>query len=196
MSNCTIQCPYCGNSVDAIMALEMQAGNEWTQLLHDLPISFIGALLRYLELFKPAKQELRWSRRLNLTKELMPMIKAAQVKRHGIAYAAPLPTWEAEMLRLSARPASVKFPLKNNAYLLAVLAAKGEQHAAQLERDIEHKRQFRSAAGADRCVPPENHAENLMAEAERKKKARETKDDSGPRKPPDGWRGVIPQKPP
>lgn len=191
MSNCTIQCPYCGNSVDAIMALEMQAGNEWTQLLHDLPISFIGALLRYLELFKPAKQELRWSRRLNLTQELMPMIKAAQVKRSGIAYAAPLPTWEAEMLRLAARPASVKFPLKSNAYLLAVLAAKGEQHAAQLERDIEHRRQFRSTAVAVNSPPEmttDQITEMLQAETQRKKQEHAAQQRN---KPPDGWQGNI-----
>ena len=192
MSNCTVQCPYCGNAVDLIMALEMLAGNEWTVQLQQLPNSMIGVLLRYLELFKPAKQELRWSRRVSLTLELLPMIKAAQVKRNGIVYAAPLPVWEAEMLKLAARPASVSFPLKSNGYLLAVLAAKGEQNAAALEKATEQQRQNRVTYVSADIGIPENHAKNLMAEAERKKQEREEKEDQERKnKLPEGWRDAV-----
>ncbi|MCF7964187.1 MAG: hypothetical protein K9L79_01470 [Methylobacter tundripaludum] len=190
--SCSIQCPYCGNPVNIIQGMEMLAGNEWTALIQALPNSMIGVLLRYLELFKPVKQELRWSRRLSLTKELVPMMKAAQVKRNGIVYAAPLPVWEAEMLKLAARPASVSFPLKSNGYLLAVLAAKGEQNAASLERATEQKRQNRAAhIGADSGLPPVSKQlpEQLMAEAERKRQQREEQEQKT--KPPEGWRGNL-----
>jgi hypothetical protein len=184
MSGCCIQCPYCGQPVDVIHGMEMLAGNEWTLLIQQLPNSMIGVLLRYLELFKPLKQELRWSRRLSLTQELVPMIKAAQVKRNGIVYAAPVPVWEAEMLKLAARPASVSFPLKSNGYLLAVLAAKGEQNAATLEKATEQQRQNRVVyAGSNNVLPPANHAENLMAEAERKRQERKP--------PPNDWKGAV-----
>ncbi len=192
--SCSIQCPFCGNPVNIIQGMEMLAGNEWTALIQGLPNSMIGVLLRYLELFKPVKQELRWSRRLSLTKELVPMMKAAQVKRNGIVYAAPLPVWEAEMLKLAARPASVSFPLKSNGYLLAVLAAKGEQNAASLERATEQKRQNRAAhIGADSCLPQviKHLPEQLMAEAERKKQEHE--EQTRKTKPPEGWRDSLPK---
>lgn len=122
MSNaCVIPCPYCAKDIDIIQGMEVLAGQQWTALLKPLPNSVIGALLRYLELFKPLKQELRWSRRLVLTQEIVPMMTAAQVKRNGIVYAAPLPVWEAEMMKLVVnRPESLVLPLKSNGYLLSM----------------------------------------------------------------------------
>lgn len=204
MSNCTVQCPYCGNSVDVIMALEILAGNEWTAQLQQLPNSMIGVMLRYLELFKPAKQQLRWSRRVSLTQELLPMIKAAQVKRNGIVYAAPLPVWEAEMLKLAARPASVTFPLKSNGYLLTVMAAKGEQNAASLEKATEQQRQNRAVyTGGHPGLAPvdENHAENLMKEVQRKQEERKEREKNQqaqkkPAGPPKDWGDAVRKKQP
>jgi len=143
-NNCCIQCPYCGKDVDVIQGMEMLAGNEWTALIQGLPNSTIGILLRYLELFKPLKQELRWSRRLSLTQEIMPMMKAAQVKRHGTVYAAPIAAWESAMLQLVGnRPETVTLPLKSNGYLLSMVAGKAEAKAAKDEAAIEQQRQNR-----------------------------------------------------
>lgn len=178
MSNaCTIPCPYCGKSVDMIQGMEALAGQEWTKLLSDLPNGLIGALLRYLELFKPLKQELRWSRRLALTQEIVPMMKAAQVKRNGISYAAPLPVWEAEMMKLIVnRPESLVLPLKSNGYLLSMIAGRGESAARKLEQDkIEQQRNRSNVGGA-----PVSVAE-LATKAEKKVKSR----------PPSGWKGPV-----
>ncbi len=147
-NNCCIQCPYCGKDVDVIQGMEMLAGNEWTALIQGLPNATIGILLRYLELFKPLKQELRWSRRLSLTQEIMPMMKAAQVKRHGIVYAAPIAAWESAMLQLVGnRPETVVLPLKGNGYLLSMVAGKAETKAAKDEAAIEQQRQTRPHVG-------------------------------------------------
>lgn len=133
-NNCTVPCPYCGKDVDIIQGMELQAGNDWTPLLAELPPSLIGALFRYLELFKPPKQALRWSRRLALTQELMPMIKSGQLERGGITYAMPRQAWEAEMMKLvSNKPASLVLPLKSNGYLLAVMVGKVEKNLAFAE---------------------------------------------------------------
>lgn len=173
MSNsCCVQCPYCGKDVDVIQGMELLAGNEWTALIQGLPNALIGVLLRYLELFKPLKQELRWSRRLNLTQELMPMIKAAQVKRHGVVYAAPLAVWEAEMLKLVAqRPETVVLPLKSNGYLISMIAGKAEAKAAQQEAKTEQQRRHRKHDGSSE---PKAVAQLVT-----------------PKQPPSGWKGQI-----
>lgn len=176
MSNaCTIPCPYCAKHIDLVQALEMAAGNEWTVLLNDLPVGLVGALLRYLELFKPEKQELRWSRRLALTKELMPLIKAAQIKRNGIAYSAPAGIWEAEMMKLVvSRPETLVLPLKSNGYLLSMIAGRGERAAAKLEQDkIEQQRNRSNVGGGPVSVGD-------IAEQAKKKS-----------KPPANWKGGI-----
>lgn len=140
--NCTVSCPYCGKGVDIIQSLELQAGNGWAALLTELPVSLIGALFRYLELFKPTKQALRWSRRLALTEELMPMIKSGTLERNSIVYAMPMQAWEAEMMKLvSNRPASLVLPLKSNGYLLAIMFGKIEKNlAAEEAKQIEAQR--------------------------------------------------------
>jgi hypothetical protein len=173
MSNsCCIACPYCGKDVDLIQGMEMLAGNEWTALIQGLPNAMIGVLLRYLELFKPLKQELRWSRRLALTQELMPMLKAAQVKRRGVTYAAPLPVWEAEMLKLvSNRPETVVLPLKSNGYLLSMIAGKAEAKAAMQEQRVDEQRQARG----------HTHTGTFKPAGEVFK----------PKPPPQGWKGDL-----
>jgi len=174
---CTIPCPYCNKDIDIIQGMEALAGNQWTALIGGLPNAMIGALLRYLELFKPVKQELRWSRRMALTAELIPMMTAAQVKRNGIVYAAPLAVWEAEMMKLVVnRPESLVLPLKSNGYLLSMIAGRGEQAAAKLEQAaLEQKRNRNNVGGG-----PVSVAE-LAATAQSKAKS----------KPPDGWRGNV-----
>ncbi len=133
-NNCSVPCPYCGKDVDIIQGMELQAGNDWTPLLAELPNSLIGALFRYLELFKPPKQALRWSRRLALTQELMPMIKSGQLTRNGIVYAMPAQVWEGAMLQLvSNRPVSLVLPLKSNGYLLSIMVGKAEKNLAVAE---------------------------------------------------------------
>lgn len=164
-NNCSVPCPYCGKDVDLIQGIELQAGNDWTPLLAELPPSLIGALFRYLELFKPPKQALRWSRRLALTEELMPMIKSGQLERGGITYAMPRQAWEAEMMKLvSNRPASLVLPLKSNGYLLAIMFGKIEKNlAADEAKQIEAQRN-RGQVGAVAGLQPVGAIANKAAE--------------------------------
>lgn len=160
-----------------IQGMEMLAGNEWTGLLSGLPVGLVGALLRYLELFKPEKQELRWSRRLALTRELAPMIKSAQIKRNGIVYSAPHAMWEAEMMKLVvARPDTVVLPLKSNGYLLSMIAGRGERAASRVEQDKIEKARNRSNAG---CAPVS--VGELADKAAQKTRS----------KPPANWKGEL-----
>jgi len=154
-NNCTVSCPYCGKDVDIIQSLELQAGNGWAALLAELPISLIGALFRYLELFKPPKQALRWSRRLALTEELMPMIRAGQLERGGIVYTMPRQAWEAEMMKLvSNKPASLVLPLKSNAYLLAIMVGRVEKNLAAAESQVIEEQRNRGHIGAQTGLQP------------------------------------------
>jgi len=176
MSNaCTIPCPYCGKDIDVVQSMEMLAGKEWTELLAGLPFGFVGVMLRYVELFKPDKQDLRWSRRLAITKELSPMIKAAQVKRNGIVYSAPLPIWEAEMMKLIVNPPeTLVLPLKGNGYLLSMIAGRGENVARKQEQKVIEQARNRSNVGGG----PVSVAD-LAAQAQQKSRS----------KPPEGWAG-------
>lgn len=156
MSNsCSVPCPYCGKDVDIIQGMELQAGNDWTPLLDGLPISMLGALFRYLELFKPPKQTLRWSRRLALTQELMPMIKSGTLARNKVVYAMPMQAWEAEMMKLvSNKPASLVLPLKSNGYLLSIMVGRVEKNLAVAEAQQIEAQRNRGQVGAQTGLQP------------------------------------------
>lgn len=176
--SCSFDCPYCGKAIDIIQGMELAAGNEWTALIQSVPPSMIGALLRYLDLFKPPKQALRWSRRLALTEELMPMIKSGQLERNGIVYAMPAQVWEGAMLNLvSNRPAGLVLPLKSNGYLLSIMVGKVEKNLAYAEtKQIEAQRN-RGQVGAQAGLQPVGAIANKAAEPKQKSA------------PPQGWGG-------
>jgi len=177
-NNCTIQCPYCGKDVDIIQGMELEAGNAWTEAIQGLHPSLIGALLRYLELFKPHKQALRWSRRLALTEEIMPMIKQGVIIRNGITHAMPPSAWESAMLNLVAnKPESLVLPLKSNGYLLSIMVGRVEKHLAVAEAKAEESKRTRSPVGPQTGMKPiAGHVQKAKS------------------KPPEGWRDAVPKK--
>lgn len=187
MSNsCSVPCPYCGKDVDIIQGMELQAGNDWTALIQGLQPSLIGALLRYLELFKPLKQALRWSRRLALTQELMPMIKSGQLERNRIVYAMPAQVWEGAMLNLvSNRPASLVLPLKSNGYLLSIMVGKVEKNLAVAEAKQIEAHANRGQSGAQTGLQP------VGAVMSSPKKSGAPKPQKPKSTPPANWAGAV-----
>jgi hypothetical protein len=168
--SCSFDCPYCGKAIDIIQGMELAAGNEWTALIQSIPPSLIGALLRYLELFKPTKQSLRWSRRLALTQELMPMIKSGTVERGSMTYAMPMQAWEAEMMKLvSNKPASLVLPLKSNGYLLSIMVGRVEKNLAAAEAQQIEAQRNRGHVGAQTGMQPIGAVVTKAAEPKQRK---------------------------
>lgn len=179
LMSCSFDCPYCGKTIDIIQGMELAAGNEWTALIQSVSPGMIGALLRYLELFKPEKQALRWSRRLALTQELMPMIKSGTLVRHGVTHPMPMQAWEGAMMHLvSNRPESLTLPLKSNGYLLAIMAGKVEKKLAVAEAQKEEALRNRGQVGAVKELMP---LADLVEQAAKKSKST----------PPPNWQGSL-----
>lgn len=136
-----ITCPQCASHFDLMHAIEDADGRRLLDLLKDIQPVVIRPYFRYLKLFKPAKQGLRWSRMLSLTQEIAPMIKAAQIERNHATYAVLPATWAEVMNELVDNPpATLKLPLKGHGYLLSILAASAEKHAAKAEQKFEDDR--------------------------------------------------------
>lgn len=144
-----LNCPDCGATFDLLQAMEDADGRRFVDELKDLPPVVIKPLVRYLRLFKPCKQGLRWSRLLTLTRELAPMIKAAQVARNGIAHVVTAEQWAAAMTDLvDTPPKTLTLPLGGNGYLLSILASQAEQHASAEERSRDEQRRHRGRDGS------------------------------------------------
>jgi len=135
MNGLTVSCPECGAHFSLQHAMENADGRRFIGLLSEVQPMIVRPLIRYLTLFKPVKQGMRWSRMYTLALELVPMIKEAQVKHNGSSYVVPPQKWADTMLDLVENmPATLRLPLKSHGYLITILAGDAESAAAKQEQ--------------------------------------------------------------
>ena len=144
-----IQCPACGATFALREARNDQAWRDFVALLMQIPAAVQQPLMRYLELFQPAKQpNVRSETALKLTEELLPLIKEQRIKRKHNQYDIPHTDWAAAMSYLSSNRNNLQLPLKGNGYLLETLASRAEKLAAKQESAaIEEQRHVTARTG-------------------------------------------------
>jgi len=142
MTGCMkLNCPDCGTTFDLIQAMEDADGRRFVDLIKELPPITIKPFVRYLRLFKPGQQSLRWSRMLKLAHELHPNIKDAVVMRNGQAYVVTGQQWADVMTSLvDTPPKNLRLPLKTHGYLLEVLATSTEKKISKKEQETENRK--------------------------------------------------------
>jgi hypothetical protein len=143
-----VPCPHCGSTIDLEIAWNDLDGRKFVELLMNLPPVVVQPLYRYLKLFKPPMQSLRWSRILSLAEELAPLIKAAEIQRNKISYRVPAAEWAAVLTYLvETPPATLTKPLKSNGYLLSILADRAAKAATiQAEKTAQVKQDEKESA--------------------------------------------------
>lgn len=119
-----IKCPNCGavHSLDSLIN-DADASAVLRAVL-EMDAEMGKAAIRYVGLFRPAKSQLSWARTAKLLNELMPMIKAQEAVRDGVAFPAPAEAWlhgfnETVNARDQGR---LKLPLKSHGYLLEIIS--------------------------------------------------------------------------
>lgn len=170
-----LTCPCCGalNSIEALLA-DAQARAAVAAALQ-LPGGLGDRILRYVGLFRPAKNGLSWERAAKLLTELHDMIKAGEVSHDGISYAAPLMAWQLALDQMLAGRDKLALPLKTHGYLVSIIAGYANKVAAQAEQA---KHQAAKARGKgegpvavshqvektapQRAVPPEGWKERAL----------------------------------
>lgn len=88
--------------------------------------------LRYVGLFAPIKQTMRWERIADLLLEVRQMVSTGRVEWKSQSLPAPLDYWMAGMETLLAK-GDLRRPLANHNYLKAVVAGMSEQAAGAAE---------------------------------------------------------------
>lgn len=144
-------CPACGAvaSLDALLGHEA-ARSALVQALEQTPAG--RRLVRYIALFRPAERALSWDRTANLLGELLDMMKAAKVERHGRIWAAPEAVWIAALDEILAQrdAGKLRTPIKSHGYLLEIIAGQSGKAEAAAET--------RKEAGARGVTPVGDHA--------------------------------------
>ncbi len=118
------RCPCCGaeNSLDALIAHEQARQSLWT--LANIGGPMTQGLVQYLGLFRPSKSSLSQARMYSLMSELIPDIRAGEIRRNGQVHPAPVAAWTYAFNEvLASRDAGrLKTPLKSHGYLYEIIA--------------------------------------------------------------------------
>lgn len=147
-------CPSCATEIglDAFMRLavndEQMRGLVADLVAISLPMS--ADVLRYLRLFKPAKQALKTETVRRVLAELAPSIKSGQIEARGRLWACGADGWRAGFAAVfaAADAGKLKTPLAGNAYLFGVLANMADQLEAKAEACREQERRAPRMTGA------------------------------------------------
>lgn len=126
-------CPVCGGqqSLDLVISQAIEDGEarrligaviEWS-----VPVG--SAVVRYLRLFKPARQRLRIATAQRVLEELLPAVIGGRLNRHGAAWAMDERLWHEAFASVFAQADSgrLDLPLTGNAYLFEVAARLAEK---------------------------------------------------------------------
>jgi len=128
-------CPCCGYAADADgFIAEIESGRA-VALALKVPSPLAGPLMSYLRLFRPAQRHLTGRKVEKLLAELLPMIAAGRIERHGRQWVAPVDAWAAAMEELASRRDKLTLPLHGHGYLLEMLSgnANGQEAARGIQ---------------------------------------------------------------
>ena len=142
-------CPHCSADFDMLLGIQDLAGRLAVQRAFSLtPLGDV--LIQYVQLFKPAKQALKMTVLVRILDELVPHIKAAQIKRGGEVIAAPHDYWRSAIENMLASRDKLTLPLKSHGYLFQIIAGYGNKAAAATEKQQEQGRKYGAIQTAEK----------------------------------------------
>lgn len=138
----TLRCIACGAemSLDALLAHEELRVASYELLSLCLPLGAL--LLRYVGLFRPAKNKMSASRMAQLLNNLLPLIRKQTIEHNGRDWHVPEEVWRAgidEMVK-KADAGKLTLPLTSNGYLFTILADLASKIEAEQEKQTEQQR--------------------------------------------------------
>lgn len=135
MSLPIVACPCCNVQLPLEAWIAHQGAREAFLALAGLHPSMRlpYTTMRYVGLFGPRKQTMRWDRIADLFREVKELISTGRVAWKGLDLPAPLDYWLNGMETLLAKD-DLRRPLANHNYLKAVVAGMSEQAAATIEQ--------------------------------------------------------------
>jgi len=144
-----VNCPACGAemTMDVVFAHDELRRAMHEVMLISLPLATL--VLRYLGLFRPAKNRLSPSRMAKLAGQLLPDLQRGAITHRGRDWTMPLDGWRAGLEAMLEKAAADKLtlPLENHNYLYTVLVGLADKVEAVAEAQRETER--RSAPRQD-----------------------------------------------
>ena len=147
-----LTCPSCGAEMPMEVCLAHEEMREAAYEIMKLTLPEAALLLRYVGLFRPAKNKMRLPRVAQLIREILPhMIGGQAVKHKGCELAVPIELWRSglEAMLAKADQGKLSLPLTSHGYLFTILGDLVEKYEAALEREREQERKHGPRSGAN-----------------------------------------------
>lgn len=140
-------CPSCGLTASAEAWENDAVAREVLVAVAALPAPVPAVALRYLALFRPDKQALRWQKAGKIVSDLAKSVQISHVQVQGkVARPCPPRIWAAAMEQMVERRESIRRPLPNHNYLKQVAWQLADEEDARCEATRRHQ----EAAGSTR----------------------------------------------
>jgi len=149
-----LTCPCCGGRASAEAWQNDADARQAMAELVKLPQEIQPVCFRYMRLFRPVNQSLRWAKVVKLLAELREMIGAGYVHVQGKPDRnCPPVIWLAAMTQMTERESTLSLPMKNHNYLRQIawqLADEADrtQEAAVRRQEASHSGFRRQETGA------------------------------------------------
>ncbi|TVO57559.1 hypothetical protein [Denitromonas halophila] len=151
-----VSCPACNAQMSLDALLGHQGARDAILALAYLHPGekLVGAAVRYLALFAPAKQTMRFDRIASLLNELGEAVRAGRIEHKGISAAAPVDYWINAMEDMLANRDRLRLPLTSHGYLKSIVAGMTDRASAKAEGRAEAARAGHTAKGLPPPQPP------------------------------------------
>ena len=150
----TFACPACGAeaTLDVVIAHDESARLMAWVIERNAPLG--GLVMRYLRLFKPAKQRLRATRVRTLLEGLLADMRRGAITRKGRDWTVSIEGWQAgiEGVLENHSKGLIDLPLGDHAYLYEVLLRVADKAEAEAEQRREAERRGRAHEDGMRSV--------------------------------------------
>ena len=142
-----VQCPACGAEMSLDVCLSHEALRRATFELLTISLPLGALVMRYIALFKPAKNRLSPDRMAKLVQQLLPDMQRCAINHKGREWHMPMTGWRAGLETMLEKAAADKLslPLDNHQYLYTVLAGMADKVEATEEQTNEQQRRTQRA---------------------------------------------------
>lgn len=146
-----VVCPCCASAFPLEAGLNDADARRFAVLMGELPPAVARSVPRYLQLFKPEKHGLRWSRALSLLEELSSSVLSGETRRHGRDWKISNEQWARALETVVAKD-DLRKPVKSHALLYEIASSLADKSEAAAETKVEKQRQ----SGAHRETQPQH----------------------------------------
>jgi hypothetical protein len=149
-------CPACGGEMSLDVLIAHNELRQATFTLVEKSLSLGSLAMRYVALFRPAKNRMSADRWAKLILQLQPDLQRNAITHKGRDWHMPLEGWKAgfEAMLEKAAAGKLTLPLENHNYLYTVLVGMADKVEAVVEEDTEQTRRVQRPVQAPAGLVP------------------------------------------